>query len=1159
MLTKPIFFDPTGKRGRTLYRLAWLAGTIGFIVLLVFFATLVDVDKPKPAGVGPLSAVQSIRCAWTPSCKPAHAVAIPRAANSELLISANALAAELREKERALRHQRAGAGTAARPPVSAALATPPDRALSIGFYVNDDDNSYPDLKRALPHLDWFVPGWLTLQGSGMELHAQIDTHALKYIQTTKPSMPILPMVQNAADGMWDGKGLAAMLADPALRAERIKQLKAFLDTNKFVGLVIDFEEVPKEAHPNLKLFLKEMRDAFVGRGYAIVLAVPFDDDSWPYRSYANIADFLLLMGYDEHWEEGTPGSIAGQSWFERNLDKMMQSLDPSRTIVAIGGYGYDWVKGEHATDLSFEEAVLSARDSEAPITFDPQTANPHFSFIEDDGKRHDVWFLDGVTAFNEIHAADAYRPAGYALWRLGSEDPSIWSVMGRRYDAPPSEGLLRIAVSREIDFEGNGGVLRVADQPRGGVRTFVTDARIGEIVDETYRRVPTPFVIQRSGREPGKLALTFDDGPDPEWTPKILDILKAKGVKASFFVVGANAEANPDLVRRIVAEGHDVGNHTFTHPNLGNLPSGLATLEINANQRLVEALTGRSMRLFRAPYLGDTEPTTADEIVPIEIAQSMGSTSIGVGVDPDDWQRPSPNEIVQRVAAQVNDPNPDTRGSIILLHDSGGDRSATVAALPRLIDTLRAQGYTFVPVSQLAGMTQAQAMPPVPATSLGHLVDLPVFMTLGWLGHLVTTLFFAAICLGVLRLLFLCGLALRERRAEARRIAPALRGVQPLQSVLIPAYNEATVIVQTIHRILGSDYPNLEVIVVDDGSIDETSQLVRENFAADSRVRLITVANGGKAAALNRGLAEARGTVIIALDADTQFQRDSISKLVRWFQDPTLGAVAGNAKVGNRINIITRWQALEYVTSQNLERRALAALGCITVVPGAIGAWRREALVKLGGFPANTLAEDQDLTIVLQKAGYKVLYDSAAIAWTEAPDTVRGLIKQRFRWAFGTLQCLWKHRDVTLRWRHGSLGLIAMPQTWLFQFGLSAIAPLVDFLFMWQLIISGFDLIEHGEQFDGQTLQKVVLYYLLFLAVDLGSAALAFAMERKEKLTLLPWLVLQRFGYRQLMYYIVLKAGLAALLGPLVGWNKLDRKSTVMSESVLLAQSSPEA
>jgi cellulose synthase/poly-beta-1,6-N-acetylglucosamine synthase-like glycosyltransferase/peptidoglycan/xylan/chitin deacetylase (PgdA/CDA1 family)/spore germination protein YaaH len=1143
MAGKPIFFDPTGRRGRVLVRLAWAMGVLSGVILTLFIAILSTVNRPDTAHS--TEAHASIRCAWAPTCSAAHGLTITTAADPEALRTASKLAAELREQERDLRSHHSQAATVERHTVPASLTRPDGKPLTIGFYMTEDDNSYPALKRALPRLDWVVPDWLSVSGPSMELKSDIDDRALGYIQATKPGVAVLPMIQNAAEGNWDGVGLAKMLADPAARSARIEAIVAFLDKNHFQGLMVDFENLPPSAQNNLKQFLTELSAAFVGHGYALALAVPFDDDDWPYADYANIADFMLLMGYDEYWEEGTPGSIAGQSWFEDTLDKRMQDLDPARTIVAIGGYAYDWIKGQKATDLTFEEAVLSARDSEAEITFDPETSNPHFSFIEDDGNRHDVWFLDGVTAYNEIHAADAYKPAGYAVWRLGSEDPSIWSVLGRDYGSPTPDSLHRIGRSQDIDFEGEGELLHVAEAPAQGERSFEIDKDTGQIVDEKYSAVPTPYVIERSGVTPGKLALTFDDGPDPDWTPKILDILKEKGVHASFFIIGENAQAYPDLVQRMLAEGHDVGNHTFTHPNLGDLPDALVTLEINSTDRLFEALTGRSMRLFRAPYLGDAEPTTADEIVPIAIAQGMGYLSVGLHVDPNDWQRPSADDIVSRVIAQVTDPNPDVRGHVILLHDSGGDRSETVAALPKLIDALRSQGYQFVPVSELAGMTRDQAMPPVPPKSLARIVGLPVFMTVSWVGKVLTTLFFVAICLGVLRLLFLCGVAFCNWRMEAARKPPTLLSDPPLQTVLIPAHNEAKVIVQTVRHILASDYPNLEVIIIDDGSVDATPQVVRQHFAADARVRLISIPNSGKAAALNRGLDEARGEVVVALDADTHFQPDSISKLVRWFEDPKVGAVAGNAKVGNRVNVITRWQALEYVTSQNLERRTLATLGCITVVPGAVGAWRREALVKLGGFPRETLAEDQDLTIALLKHDYKVLYDSTAIAWTEAPDTVRGLLKQRFRWAFGTLQCLWKHRDVTFKPRYGSLGLIAVPQTWLFQFLFSVFAPLVDLTFLWALMVAGLGLLEHHDQFDGQTFQKVLIYYLAFLVIDLGSAALALAMERNEKKTLLPWLVLQRFGYRQMMYYIVIKATIAALLGPLVGWGKLDRKATV--------------
>ena len=166
-------------------------------------------------------------------------------------------------------------------------------------------------------------------------------------------------------------------------------------------------------------------------------AAPFDDDDWPYKAYADIVDYTMLMAYDEADDSGPPGAIAGQGWYERMLDKRMRELPADSTIVAIGSYGYDWVNGGQANTLGFDDAMVAARDSGAKIQFDDATNNPHFSYEEDDGTKHDVWFLDGVTAFNEIHAADPYQPAGYALWRLGSGGSHrVLPLLGRPYDAP---------------------------------------------------------------------------------------------------------------------------------------------------------------------------------------------------------------------------------------------------------------------------------------------------------------------------------------------------------------------------------------------------------------------------------------------------------------------------------------------------------------------------------------------------------------------------------------------------------------------------------------------------------------------------------------------------------------------------------------------------
>jgi cellulose synthase/poly-beta-1,6-N-acetylglucosamine synthase-like glycosyltransferase len=293
----------------------------------------------------------------------------------------------------------------------------------------------------------------------------------------------------------------------------------------------------------------------------------------------------------------------------------------------------------------------------------------------------------------------------------------------------------------------------------------------------------------------------------------------------------------------------------------------------------------------------------------------------------------------------------------------------------------------------------------------------------------------------------------------------------------------------------------------------------------------------------------ARGEVIVALDADTQFEVATIARLARWFVDPEIGAVAGNAKVGNRTNMITRWQALEYIVAQNLERRALAALGTLTVIPGAVGAWRKSVLQEMGGFHSDTLAEDQDLTIGLQAKGWRVRFDSTAVAWTEAPSTFGGLARQRFRWAFGTLQCLWKYRTMNFNPRYGALGVFALPQVWLFQIALTALAPLADLLLIWQLISQWIAYAQHGAEFSNTDLITVGIYYIVFVVVDLLAATFGFLMERGEQWSLLWWLPLQRFGYRQLMYYVVVRSISAAIRGAVVGWGKLERTGTVKAQS----------
>ncbi|WP_294294085.1 glycosyltransferase, partial [uncultured Sphingomonas sp.] len=495
----------------------------------------------------------------------------------------------------------------------------------------------------------------------------------------------------------------------------------------------------------------------------------------------------------------------------------------------------------------------------------------------------------------------------------------------------------------------------------------------------------------------------------------------------------------------------------------------------------------------------------------------------------------------------TNDSPVDCSRNVILLHDAGGNRAETVAALPVIIDRLRAMGYHFVPVSTLAGLSRNASMPPISASDqLAARVDLGLFSALGFIVVALHWMFAIAITVGILRALALSALALIQARREGREVFPAIDPTR-FVTVMIPAYNEERVIERAVRGVLASTDVAIEVIVIDDGSKDRTSAVVAEAFCDDPRVRLLTLENGGKARALNTALASAKGEIVIALDADTQFEPTTIARLARWFDDPKLGAVAGNAKVGNRVNLVTKWQALEYITAQNLERRAFARLNAITVVPGAVGAWRLAAIQQVGGYPHDTLAEDQDLTIAIQRAGWAVRYDQYAVAWTEAPETFRALAKQRFRWAFGTLQCLWKHRSAIGSSHPRGLGWVGLPQAIVFQILLAAISPIIDLALLVSFVVTYLDVQAHGWAQTSHDVYTMLTFWAVFTTIDLLAATVAFALERREKWSLLWLLIPQRVGYRQIMYYVVLKAITQAMRGPMVGWGKLQRTGRVQA------------
>ena len=500
------------------------------------------------------------------------------------------------------------------------------------------------------------------------------------------------------------------------------------------------------------------------------------------------------------------------------------------------------------------------------------------------------------------------------------------------------------------------------------------------------------------------------------------------------------------------------------------------------------------------------------------------------------------SQIVARTLRQVDAGNEARSAQIILLHDGGGSRAQTVAALPHIIDGLRARGLKIVPVSELAGLPPRAVMPPIQgADLLAVRADTGIFLLLAGAAVLLKWMFVAAIALGVVRAVMMAGLAWRGRKGAR---PPAILPDQVV-TVIIPAFNEARVITASVSRVLASRDVRLDVIVVDDGSRDGTSEIVRAAFAHEPRVRLLTLPNGGKAAALNHALRCARADFIVALDADTQFEPLTIARLIRWFADPNVGAVAGNAMVGNQVNLVTRWQGVEYVTAQNLERRALTRFEAVTVVPGAVGAWRRAALDDVGGYPVDTLAEDQDLTIAIQRKGWRIALDTEAIAWTEAPESFSALAKQRFRWAFGTLQCLWKHRGILRTGQPAGLALVGLPQAWLFQIGFAVVSPVIDLALVVSTSATALRVHDHGWAQTQSDVLRMAMYWLAFAGIDVMCGWIAYRLEPRAKRYPALLLIAQRFVYRQIMYFVVLKAISKAVTGPWVGWGKLERSGRV--------------
>ena len=1112
-LTPFVFSDPLGKRWPRLRTLLLITGVLVFLATVLFVETLFI----APRMTAPFSLRQlkgQLKSLQTKN--PAG----QRSAPNSLLWQ------KFEATKQAAKKLAAPAAVASSPTARPARVhrKVPENEVRLAFYTNGDPYSYSSLEQHASQITHVCPEWMSMVNGVGDLQIDADARVLKLSQNK--NIALMPLLTNLVGDSWQPEAVENVAHGPPERQEKfIANVLVVLRNAKAAGVVVDWEQLDPTYKKDFTDLLEKFANALHrdGRQLWLIVSPGQEIDYIDFDELSPYIDRFVAMLFDETSDVDAPGPLASRMWFEGWLHVLMEDSDPRQWIIALGSYGYDWVIGGRKAELiSFPEAM--SRASSAGIESAEVSApgyNAYF-YYEDNDVEHAVWFLDVVTFLNELREVRKQRAGGIALYRLGTEDSAIWDALSTpsdfKFDTSTRSLLEVLRGTDTIADVGDGEVVTVDQSRADGLRSLGIDK--DGYLTATYTKFPEfPTLYHQGAGDAHEVALTFDDGPDPEWTPKILDILKAAKVKAAFFLVGVNAERYPNLVRRIVDDGHEIGNHTYYHPNLALCWPEHVRLELNATQLLIQTLTGRGTTLFRPPYAADTQPARLADLMPLQIAQDQNYLVVLENIDPQDWAKPGADVILQRIKQQRHD------GNIILLHDAGGDRSQTVEALPRIIEYLQARNDTIVPLSKLLNTTRDALMPPLPGgQTMSHYISSTGFRVLHAVEEFLWAFMVVATALVLVRTLIVIYLAYRFRSS------PPVDFAEPV-SIVIAAYNEGKVIHATLQSLLKTDYQGeLDVVVVDDGSRDDTAIEVEKVAATDGRVRLIRQQNHGKARALQRGIAAARNELIVFIDADTHCQRQTLPRLLAPFIDPDIGGVSGHAKVGNLRSFIARCQSLEYIVGFNLDRRAYTRWNCITVLPGAISAIRKQAIDRAGGLSLDTLAEDTDLTLSLHKQQLRSVYVPGAVAWTEAPETVRTLSRQRFRWAYGTLQCLWKHRDMVFNWKYRALGWFSLPSIWFFQIILVAITPAVDLFLILSLPFGAW--------------RDLLPFVIVFLATDVILATLACILERENVLQV--WRIIpMRLIYRPMLSYCVWKAILRGVKGAWVSWGKLERTASV--------------
>lgn len=1131
--THHIFFDPTGKRRRAAITIVLVLAIVAITTITISWVMFLG----SPLVAGRLNGMRD------PYLRPDSRKFVQSSSAAMIQNSRDALLRELEQTRKLGALQRE------------------DKSVHHKFAFTDllDEQALSSIRLHASDLTALSPAWLHVAEDGNHLSELLFNLDINPINGS-----LLTLARDAGLGVYprlilNGSSDQELVRTRAfLRAtdrhpEIASEIVAFLDRHQFKGVLIDLPVLTDEETDRVTDFIRFVSQECHKAGKEIGVVIDLDGVTKVSRVAAEL-DSVVLVNTIRHQTSGTVSSL---KQFADRLQTLLSQVPAGKITVAFSSGAIRKREGDTGPveRLNFMTALSEARD--LPISFDPISGTSTYTFIEAGGVRGRGSILDAPYSYNTKVIANEGSIGNFGVWNIGGEDPGLWDLLSPK---PSLSELEHIPPTSPILLTERGDILSVSlSGIEEGARKVSLDKQSGLITEVTYQSIPSAPTVTRSGYRPKTIALTFDDGPAEPFTAEVLDLLKENNIKGTFFVVGERAIEQPELLRRIFREGHDIGNHTFSHPDLSLVGKNRVTLELNAAQRVIQGILGHSVRLFRPPYVSENSPLSSQEFRTLAIAQDLGYATVGISNNGRDWVKydtTSDGESIERsgrdIAEEILSKIDLMSGSALLLHDGPKERERSVDALSILIPALKSKGYRFVTVHELMGVSHADIHPPITPGSLQvmHTVA-PAVIAYGSLA--LNALFIGIVTLGVVRLgiIMICSILSRVKELQHPFSPEDFERARDIPvSIVIAAYNEEKVIVKTISSLLQGRHRVFEIIIVDDGSTDRTSDEVAAHYQDNPLITLLRQPNGGKSSALNYGIQHAHHDVFICLDADTQFDPDAITHLAKHFIDPSVGGVAGNIKVGNRRSILTHWQSMEYITNISIGRRAYAFLNAIIVVAGAAGGWRRAAMEQAGGYHSDSLAEDMDLTWRVRRLDWRVVNEPAAIGYTEAPEDFRGLYKQRFRWSYGALQCLWKHRSAFFK--NGFFGWVGVPSVLLFGCIFELLAPLAD-LKMLLTIISAITLLatDHPIYQGSMEYTDIVApiitttwLYFIFFGVELLISVLAFYFD-KEKMRPLWLLFFQRFVYRQLMYFVAWRALWKALSGWRHGWGVLKRTGTV--------------